>query len=199
MGGGLGEELSWNEEAQVLVVADPIGGTIGFVQGHAIFSCMLALVKKGQVTSAIVSNPVLQRTMVAERGRGSYVFENGKKLTVSIRDDLKLKPMALLGVSKSDARLFISHLFSNHYSAISIPAIGESLFNVANGKLDAGIYFADKSDDIAAISLIVEEAGGRVTDLDGNEQRYDGPINGAIISNGLVHKELVELYKQSQS
>ncbi len=49
--------------------------------------------------------------------------------------------------------------------------------------------------DIAAIKLIVEEAGGKVTDLEGNEQRYDRPINGAVMSNGLIHDELLDLVR----
>jgi fructose-1,6-bisphosphatase/inositol monophosphatase family enzyme len=47
--------------------------------------------------------------------------------------------------------------------------------------------------DIAAVKVIVEEAGGRVTDIDGLDQRYDRSINGALISNGHAHEELVQL------
>lgn len=53
-----------------------------------------------------------------------------------------------------------------------------------------------KNCDIAAVKVIVEEAGGRVTDLFGNEQRYDQSIQGAIISNGIVHEEVVEVIKK---
>ena len=50
-----------------------------------------------------------------------------------------------------------------------------------------------KNCDIAAAKVIVEEAGGKVTDLFGNDQRYDRPINGAILSNGVIHDELVAI------
>ena len=53
-----------------------------------------------------------------------------------------------------------------------------------------------KNCDIAAVKVIVEEAGGRVTDLFGNEQRYDKSINGAIISNEKVHDEVLETIKK---
>ena len=49
--------------------------------------------------------------------------------------------------------------------------------------------------DIAALKVIVEEAGGKVTDKNGKEQRYDGRINGALISNGKVHKELLKMIR----
>lgn len=51
--------------------------------------------------------------------------------------------------------------------------------------------------DIAAVKVIVEEAGGKVTDLFGNEQRYDQSINGAIISNKKVHDEVVKIVKEN--
>ena len=50
--------------------------------------------------------------------------------------------------------------------------------------------------DIAAVKVIVEEAGGIVTDLFGKEQRYDIDIKGAIISNGIVHSEVVDIIKK---
>ena len=68
---------------------------------------------------------------------------------------------------------------------------------VANGDFNLAIYpgTKHKNCDIAAVKVIVEEAGGKVTDLFGNEQRYDCDINGAIISNVIVHNEVVELMK----
>jgi fructose-1,6-bisphosphatase/inositol monophosphatase family enzyme len=68
---------------------------------------------------------------------------------------------------------------------------------VANGDLTAAIYpgTKHKNCDIAAAKIIVEEAGGKVTDLFGREQRYDGDIEGALISNGTVHEETLEIIK----
>ena len=53
-----------------------------------------------------------------------------------------------------------------------------------------------KNCDIAAVKVIVEEAGGKVTDLFGNEQRYDESINGAVVSNGNVHNKVIETIKK---
>lgn len=53
-----------------------------------------------------------------------------------------------------------------------------------------------KNCDIAAVKVIVEESGGKVTDLFGNEQRYDKSINGAVISNKKVHDEVVKTIKE---
>ena len=68
---------------------------------------------------------------------------------------------------------------------------------VANGEFNLAIYPGSKhrNCDIAAIKIIVEEAGGRVTNIFGKEQRYDKSIKGAIISNGLVHDEVIDVIK----
>ena len=68
----------------------------------------------------------------------------------------------------------------------------------ASGDFAAAIYpgTKHKNCDIAAAKVIVEEAGGKVTDLFGGEQRYDGDINGALISNGTVHAEALEIIKK---
>ena len=70
---------------------------------------------------------------------------------------------------------------------------------VATGDFTIAIFVGTehKNCDIAAIKIIVEEAGGVVTDLFGNEQRYDCSINGALISNGKVHDEVVDIIKKN--
>ena len=69
---------------------------------------------------------------------------------------------------------------------------------VASGEFNLAIFpgTTHKNCDIAAAKIIVEEAGGKVTDLFGNEQRYDESINGAVISNGKVHNEVTETVKK---
>ena len=70
---------------------------------------------------------------------------------------------------------------------------------VANGDFNLALYPGTKhrNCDLAAIKVIVEEAGGKVTDLFGNEQRYDQDIKGAIISNSVVHAEVIDVIKNN--
>ena len=70
---------------------------------------------------------------------------------------------------------------------------------VANGDFNLAIFpgTKHKNCDIAAAKVIVEEAGGKVTDLFGNEQRYDQSIKGAIISNGIVHDDVLKFIKNN--
>ena len=78
-----------------------------------------------------------------------------------------------------------------------IGSIARASCCVATGDYSVTIFTGTehKNCDIAAVKVIVEEAGGKVTDLFGNEQRYDRSINGALISNGLVHDEVVNVIK----
>ena len=68
---------------------------------------------------------------------------------------------------------------------------------VASGDFTLAIFpgTKHKNCDIAAVKVIVEESGGTVTDLFGNEQRYDESINGAVVSNGKVHSEVIQTVK----
>ena len=77
-------------------------------------------------------------------------------------------------------------------------SIGSSIHGgalVAVGKFVATICSSPHPHDAASVKIIVEEAGGKVTDLDGNEQRYDQPINGFVATNGYLHEEILKLMK----
>ena len=69
---------------------------------------------------------------------------------------------------------------------------------IASGEFTLAIFpgTLHKNCDIAAAKVLVEEAGGKVTDLFGKEQRYDKSINGAVISNGIVHDEVINTIKK---
>ena len=80
---------------------------------------------------------------------------------------------------------------------IGLGSIIRACMCVASGDFSLAIFpgTKHKNCDIAAVKVIVEEAGGTVTDLFGNEQRYDESINGAVISNCKVHNEVIETIK----
>ena len=76
-------------------------------------------------------------------------------------------------------------------------SVCEAASLVATGGFDAEIFTGPMPHDTASVKIVVEEAGGKVTDLFGNSQRYDCETKGAIISNGYLHNELVKLVKES--
>jgi fructose-1,6-bisphosphatase/inositol monophosphatase family enzyme len=69
---------------------------------------------------------------------------------------------------------------------------------VATGAFVTFVASGHRPYDIAAAKVIVKEAGGRVTNLCGDEQRYDRDIRGAVVSNGVVHDEIVEIVRDVQ-
>jgi fructose-1,6-bisphosphatase/inositol monophosphatase family enzyme len=66
---------------------------------------------------------------------------------------------------------------------------------VAKGAYDGMVFGQGKPEDIAALAVIVPEAGGKVTDLFGNAQRYDTNIRGAVVSNGKIHDAICDVLK----
>ena len=81
---------------------------------------------------------------------------------------------------------------------VSVGSVIRGCMCVASGEFNLAIFPGTKRKncDIAAVKVIVEEADGKVTNLFGEEQRYDTDIKGAIVSNGKVHEEVVETIKQ---
>ena len=162
----------------------------------AVFS--LALVIDGIPNVGVVYDPFTDSLYTAIKGKGAY--KNNEKISVNdyTLDDMRtvchydLWPEAEYNISK-----VVQDLERKAYF-IGIGSVIRACMCVASGDFTLAIFpgTKHKNCDIAAVKVIVEEAGGKVTDLFGNEQRYDQSINGAIISNGKVHNEVLETIKK---
>jgi fructose-1,6-bisphosphatase/inositol monophosphatase family enzyme len=192
--GVLGEEASVHTERKSLWVCDPIDGTRGFILGLPIAMFSLAYVVDGLPMVAVMYEPLLDRMLTARRGGGAY--ENGSPIHVSGHDTLRgariafsPRPEAILGRHRSLVESMLA------MGVQAVPITGEVFRGALNaiGKIDGHIFPGQGAHDVAAVKLIVEEAGGRVTDLYGNDQRYDRQVYGAIVSNGHCHDQLVKL------
>lgn len=194
--GVLGEEESYKSDRNELWVCDPIDGTVSFIlhDPHSMFS--LGFTVDGEVIVAAAYNPWTDELFTAIKGSGAE--KNGKLIRVSDRtwgngavivstsDPIHKpyptdSPEAILRIRSEGNRLF--HLSGCVFKGVMI----------AQGYADGYIFPYDTAHDIAAVKLIVEEAGGSVTNLAGKEQRYDQKINGAIVSHKGVHTELREI------
>src|SRR5262249_47261352 len=126
---------------------------------------------------------------------GEGAMANGKPINVSDHADLKGSTIAITtGFTALQERqpLFDSMLELGADQLIVPGGVFKSSI-VATGNIDGFLFPGRSAHDIAAAKLIVEEAGGKVTDLNGKEQRYDGKIYGAIVSNGRIHDQLVAI------
>ena len=162
----------------------------------AVFS--LALVIKGESKIGVVFDPFTNSLYTAIKGKGAY--KNGEKINVNEYelDDMRSVCHYDLWVGADYNISRVIQELANKTYFIGLGSIIRACMCVASGDFTLAIFpgTKHKNCDIAAVKVIVEEAGGMVTDLFGNEQRYDENINGAVISNGKVHNEVVEIIKK---
>ena len=177
----LGEEQGVSGGGTRRWIVDPIDGTRNYSRGIPVWATLIALEEHGELRLGVVSAPALGRRWWAERGAGA--FANGDRIGVSgvgsIRDAVLCfaleQPLPRIAQECWHVRGY------GDFWAHMLVAEG-----AADGAIDAvGV----KLWDLAAVQPIVEEAGGRFTDLDG-VARADG--GSAVSSNGLLHAALLE-------
>ena len=191
-----GEEEKFGK-SQYVWVCDPVDGTAMYARHIPVAVFSLALVINGKPNIGVVYEPFTDSLYTAIKGKGA--LKNGIKIQVNdiTLDDMRsvsnfdIWPEAEYNIIES-----IKELGKKTYF-VGIGSVIRACMCVASGDFNVAIFpgTKHKNCDIAAAKIIVEEAGGRVTDLFGNEQRYDKDINGAIISNGKVHDEVVNVVK----
>ena len=197
-----GEENSFNNDKKELWVCDPVDGTAMFARNipTAVFS--LAYVVDGEPLIGVVFDPFTNRLYTAVKGEGAFCndeslhvndYKFGDKQEVSNFDlwpeaELKLAPM-------------LERLNKRSSYFIGLGSVINACMQVARGAFVSATFAGTKGKnvDIAAAKVIVEEAGGKVTNILGEDQRYDRDIYGAIISNGKVHDVIVEAFKKDNS
>lgn len=192
------EQSSVIEGAKYTWVCDPVDGTQPFSQAIPISTFSLALVDSdGRSALAVVYDPFQDRLYEAVRGGGAYL--NGSSIKISAKNSLDAARIdEELWVNAQEAITFDDPKDTLNKRGASVTTLCSAAITgcfVAQGSYDAMLFGQGKPEDIAALAVIVTEAGGKVTDLFGNDQRYDTNIKGAIVSNGLIHAELVKVLR----
>ena len=194
----LAEEKSrLGKDSEFVWVCDPVDGTIPFSAGIPICTFSLALVKNGESILGVVADPLGDRFFIAEKGQGAFL--NGAKIRVSTVSDLRGQTA---NCDTFETAYYDSYKLSGYLRMVkgvkllTLCSFVYSAVLAAAGELAFSIFPHTTAHDAAAVKIIVEEAGGKVTDLFGNEQRYDKPINGALVSNGFLHGKLTDLIKK---
>jgi myo-inositol-1(or 4)-monophosphatase len=191
-----GGEIAGEAEARWIV--DPLDGTTNYVHGVPFFCTSVALERHGEVVVGVVHDPMAKETYAAERGGG--VTLNGEPIGVSETDE---PARALLGTSYPDdpgevpSGLDLFERFTNLARGMRRLGSGAlDLCYVAAGRLDGCYEQGFSAWDVAAGALIIEEAGGEVTDYRGNEANLGG--GGMVASNGLLHRPLVRVTSEDR-
>jgi histidinol-phosphatase len=186
----LGEEFGTRGGGHRRWIIDPIDGTANYVRGVPIWATLIALEEDGELRMGVVSAPALHTRWYAARGEGAFAGE--RPISVSKVEDL------------ADAQLCYSDIASwTHFRTSAQPMIdllhhvwrargvGDFLQHmlVAEGGADAAVEPVVNLWDLAPLLVIVEEAGGRFTNLEG-ERTADG--GSAVSSNGLLHDAVLD-------
>jgi myo-inositol-1(or 4)-monophosphatase len=194
----LGEELGGGPRAPAgfCWVFDPIDGTTNFAHGLPIFCASLALEMGGEAQVAAVYDPTRRELFTAERGRGAFL--NGRPIQVSDAGTL-VDAMLVTGFPYDVHQRVgeIVGLFGAFVGrARAVRRLGSAAIDlcyVAAGRMD-GFWESDlKPWDIAAGSLIVSEAGGRVTNLEGGTFSSRG--HHVLASNGRLHQQMLDVVR----
>ncbi len=181
---GANHELTENGYA---FIVDPIDGTTNFIKDYHISAISVALLKGKEVVAGIIYNPYLDELFYATKGNGAYC--NGKKISVSSQPISNA--LILFGSSPYDKNLFKKtiEILSGYFNkALDIRRSGSAaldLCSVACGR--AELYFELQTSpwDFAAGKLLVEEAGGVVTTLDGAPLSFDGKTS-ILAKNNII-------------
>ena len=179
-------------------IVDPLDGTTNFLHGIPQFAISIALERDKAIVAGLIYNPATDELFTAERGKGAVL--NDRRLRVAARQRLADAVVAcgLPHLGRGDLALFRRELAEVQDKVAGLRRFGAAALDlawVAAGRFDA-VWERDlQAWDIAAGVLMVREAGGYVTDLDGGDAMLD---KGHIVAgNEAVHAALLKVLKAS--
>ena len=193
--GILAEESGEKGSKERKWIIDPLDGTHNFSRGTDIFGISIALEEKGEVVLGVISLPKTEELFYAIKGKGAFL--NNKKINVSNTKGQGASIFFGGGWYIKDNKeigLKIIQLARKYYSGFRM--FGCAVYNctsVAAGRAEAMVSYKYTPWDIAAGCLIIEEAGGIVTDTDGN--KWTPYSEKFIAANAKIHNEILELLK----
>ena len=181
----LGEEYGSEGSSRRRWIVDPIDGTANYVRGVPIWATLIALEEDGELRVGVVSAPALHTRWHAARGEGA--FSGARRLAVSHVADLADAQLCYSDIASwTTFRTTAQPMIDLLHHVWRARGVGDFLQHmlVAEGAADAAVEPVVNLWDLAPILVIVEEAGGRFTNLEG-ERTADG--GSAVSTNGLLH------------
>lgn len=189
-----GEIKFGGEDTRIII--DSLDGTFFYSKGLSNFCVATSLEHKGKIILSTVFNPVLNEFFMAEKGKGSFL--NGKRIKVSDSTDIK-KSTIILSAFPNHEIGKLEKIFVNMMTTGGLRLLGHvlnlNLCYIASGRYDGCISFYSNLPiwDKCSGMLILREAGGMLTDFNGDELRDDAVK--FIASNGKIHKEMLNIVK----
>lgn len=193
--GWLSEETADNPDrlsCRRVWIVDPLDGTKEFIKGIPEFVIAIALAEEGQPILGVTYNPIKQEMFWCTRGSGCYMDSRPVRVTPTPTLEYATVLASRSETSRGEWKSYEGKLRVN-----PIGSVAYKLALVAAGRADATFTRTPKSEwDIASGAALIVEAGGRITDIDGSEMRFNKPsvkLKGFVASNALLHEEIERL------
>jgi myo-inositol-1(or 4)-monophosphatase len=181
-------------------IVDPLDGTTNFLHGIPQFAISIALERDDTIVAGVVYNPANDELYTAERGKGAFLNDRRLRVAARLRLAEAVVACALPHHGRGDLIQFRKELSLIQDKVAGLRRFGAAALDlayIAAGRFDADWERGLSSWDMAAGLLLVREAGGFVTDLDGNDAMF---ATGDIIAgNETMHREVLALLKSAQT
>ena len=192
------ESFSNNKISEYRWVIDPLDGTTNFIHDLPIFAISIGLQKNNKTIMGIVYNPAVNKCFWALRNHGAFL--NGKQINITSTNTLSagllVTGFPYIHDSKWENNFNLFKEFYKQSQGVRrLGAAALDLCFVAMGRFEGFWELELKPWDICAGAIIVEEAGGKVTDWDGSALPFSG--KRILATNGHVHDEMINILKQS--
>jgi myo-inositol-1(or 4)-monophosphatase len=169
-------------------IVDPIDGTHSYIAGHAEFAVSIGLAQDQEAVLGVVYNPASNEMFATRRGGGAWRV-GGAALNVG------RATTRVLTASRTEIKSGEMSSFADSFELMPVGSTAYKLAKIAAGEAQVFVSRGPKSEwDVCAGVLLVEEAGGRVTDLRGRTIRFNQPdtdVYGLLASNGALHNEVL--------
>lgn len=174
-------------------IIDPLDGTHNYIYGQPAFGLSIALAHQDEIILGVINLPFYGELFYAEKGKGAYL--NGKPIHPSDIDKLS-EAYILYDPQLHKRKDMFDNLVKLYPKCFTLRIIGCAVYDacsVASGRAEARIWHKTKTVDVAAGTLLVQEAGGKATDFNGNP--FTLGSTEVIVSNGKIHGQLVDVLR----
>ena len=186
-------------------IVDPLDGTTDFVKKTGEFTIMIALVENNKPILGIIYWPIKKQLFLAQKGRGAFQLNDGNWKKISVSTISEINNCRAVG-----SRHHISEKEHDLLELLKISKFtskGSSLKVTDISSGTAELYFTTankiKQWDTCASYCLITEAGGKMTDMFGNDLKYNterlNHENGLLVSNGLIHNHIIKIYRESMN
>lgn len=192
-------------DSKKIWIIDPLDGTSDFIKKTGEFTIMISLVEYHKPILGVIYWPTKSTLYLAQKGQGAFKSDNDHWSKLSVSNVSELENCRAVG-----SRYHISEIEQNLIKRLNISQFtskGSSLKVADISSGNAELYFTTtnkiKQWDTCASYCLITEAGGKMTDMFGNDLKYNterlNHENGLLVTNGLIHNHIIKIYRESMN